>query len=68
MQRAKASWAITGFCNAVESKYLSTAKAKHTPLAKLNSCQTTLDAYVEVEKYLLIKQRVSINTGQRFPV
>ena len=68
MPGAEVPWAIVGLWNALEKKDLSTAQAIHTPLAKLISYQTTLDAYVAVEKYLLVKQGVFINTNQRGPV
>jgi 4-hydroxy-tetrahydrodipicolinate synthase len=68
MPGAEVPWAIVGLWKALEKKDLSTAKAIHTPLAKLISYQTTLDAYVAVEKYLLVKQGVFSNTNQRGPV
>jgi dihydrodipicolinate synthase/N-acetylneuraminate lyase len=68
MPGAEVPWAIVGLWNALEKKDLSTAEAIHTPLAKLISYQTTLDAYVAVEKYLLVKQGVFVNTNQRGPV
>jgi len=68
MPGAEVPWAIVGLWKALENKDLSTAQAIHTPLAKLISYQTTLDAYVAVEKYLLVKQGVLVNTNQRGPV
>jgi len=68
MPGAEVPWAIVGLWNALEKKDLSTAQAIHNPLAKLISYQTTLDAYVAVEKYLLVKQGVFVNTNQRGPV
>ena len=68
MPGAEVPWAIVGLWNALENKDLITAQAIHTPLAKLISYQTTLDAYVAVEKYLLVKQGVFSNTNQRGPV
>jgi len=68
MPGAEVPWAIVGLWKALENKDLKSAQAIHTPLAKLISYQTTLDAYVAVEKYLLIKQGVFINTNQRGPV
>jgi 4-hydroxy-tetrahydrodipicolinate synthase len=68
MPGAEVPWAIVGLWNALENKDLSTAQAIHTPLAKLISYQTTLDAYVAVEKYLLVRQGVFVNTNQRGPV
>ena len=68
MPGAEVPWAIVGLWNALENKDLKSAQAIHTPLAKLISYQTTLDAYVAVEKYLLVKQGVFVNTNQRGPV
>jgi 4-hydroxy-tetrahydrodipicolinate synthase len=68
MPGAEVPWAIVGLWKALENKDLKSAQAIHTPLAKLISYQTTLDAYVAVEKYLLLKQGVFINTNQRGPV
>ena len=68
MPGAEVPWAIVGLWSALENKDLSTAQSIHKPLAKLISYQTTLDAYVAVEKYLLVKQGVFSNTNQRGPV
>lgn len=68
MPGAEVPWAIVGLWKALENKDLVTAKAIHAPLAKLISFQTTLDAYVAVEKYLLVKQGIFVNTNQRGPV
>ena len=68
MPGAEVPWAIVGLWKALENKDLKSAQAIHTPLAKLISYQTTLDAYVAVEKYLLVKQGVFVNTNQRGPV
>jgi len=68
MPGAEVPWAIVGLWKALENKELITSQAIHTPLAKLISYQTTLDAYVAVEKYLLVKQEVFVNTNQRGPV
>jgi 4-hydroxy-tetrahydrodipicolinate synthase len=68
MPGAEVPWAIVGLWNALENKDLVTAKAIHAPLAKLISFQTSLDAYVAVEKYLLVKQGIFSNTNQRGPV
>ena len=68
MPGAEVPWAIVALWNALERKDLVTAKAIHAPLAKLISFQTSLDAYVAVEKYLLVKQGIFSNTNQRGPV
>jgi len=68
MPGSEVPWAIVGLWRALEAKDLTTAKAIHAPLAELISFQTTLDSYVAVEKYLLVKQGVFSNTNQRGPV
>ncbi|MDR3402565.1 MAG: dihydrodipicolinate synthase family protein [Chthoniobacter sp.] len=45
-----------------------TARAIHAPLAKLTALQTTLDAYLAVEKHLLVRQGIFRNTIVRGPV
>jgi 4-hydroxy-tetrahydrodipicolinate synthase len=44
------------------------AAAIHAPLARLIGLQTTLDAYLAVEKHLLVRQGVFKNTVVRGPV
>jgi 4-hydroxy-tetrahydrodipicolinate synthase len=44
------------------------AQAIHAHLAKLIALQTTLDAYLAVEKHLLVRQGIFINTIVRGPV
>jgi 4-hydroxy-tetrahydrodipicolinate synthase len=45
-----------------------TARAIHAPLAKLAELQKTLDAYLAVEKHLLVRQGIFSNTLVRGPV
>jgi 4-hydroxy-tetrahydrodipicolinate synthase len=45
-----------------------TARAIHEPLAKLIELQKTLDAYLAVEKHLLVRQGIFKNTVVRGPV
>jgi 4-hydroxy-tetrahydrodipicolinate synthase len=68
MPGAEVPWALVTLWKALNEGNLDQAKAIHNPLSKLISFQTTLDAYVAIEKYLLVKQGILINTNQRGPV
>jgi len=68
MPGAEVSWALVALWKALNDGNLDQAKAIHNPLSKLISFQTTLDAYVAIEKYLLVKQGILINMNQRGPV
>jgi 4-hydroxy-tetrahydrodipicolinate synthase len=68
MPGAEVPWALVALWKALNEENLSLAQSIHTPLAKLISFQTTLDEYVAIEKYLLVKQGVLININQRGPV
>jgi 4-hydroxy-tetrahydrodipicolinate synthase len=61
-------WAIKALWDALEDGRLERATAIHKAIAKLITFQPTLDAYVAVEKYLLVKQGVFTSTRQRGPV
>jgi dihydrodipicolinate synthase/N-acetylneuraminate lyase len=62
------SWALVALWKSLNEKNLDLAHAIHAPLSKLISFQTSLDAYVAVEKYLLLKQGIFTNMNQRGPV
>ena len=68
MPGAEVPWALVALWKALNEQNLELAHSIHTPLAKLISFQTTLDAYVAIEKYLLVKQGVLTNMNQRGPV
>jgi len=68
MPGAEVPWALVALWKALNEGNLDQAKAIHNPLSKLISFQTTLDAYVAIEKYLLVKQGVLANMNQRGPV
>ena len=68
MPGAEVPWALVALWQALNEGNLDQAKAIHNPLSKLISFQTTLDAYVAIEKYLLVKQGVLTNMNQRGPV
>jgi 4-hydroxy-tetrahydrodipicolinate synthase len=68
MPGAEVPWALVALWKSLNEKNLDLAHAIHAPLSKLISFQTTLDAYVGIEKYLLLKQGVFANMNQRGPV
>jgi len=68
MPGAEVSWALVALWQALNEGNLDQAKAIHNPLSKLISFQTNLDAYVAIEKYLLVKQGILTNMNQRGPV
>lgn len=68
MPGAEIPWAIVELWRSLELGNLDKAKQIHQPVARLVALQTSLDAYIAVEKYLLVKQGVFINTNQRGPV
>ena len=68
MPGAEICWAIVALWDALESKNLARANAIHACVAKLVAFQTTIDAYVAVEKYLLVKQGIFTSSRQRGPV
>ena len=68
MPGAEVPWALVALWKALNQQNMELAHAIHKPLSKLISFQTTLDAYVVIEKYLLVKQGVLTNMNQRGPV
>ena len=68
MPGAEVPWALVPLFKALKEDNWDRARSIHTPLAKLISYQTTLDAYVAVEKYLLVKQGIFTSARQRGPV
>ena len=68
MPGAEVPWALVALWKALNEQKMDLAKSIHNPLSKLISFQTTLDAYVAIEKYLLVKQGVLTNMNQRGPV
>ena len=68
MPGAEVPWALVALFKALKEDNWDRAMSIHTPLAKLISYQTTLDAYVAVEKYLLVKQGIFTSARQRGPV
>ena len=68
MPGAEVPWTLVALFKALKEDNWDRARSIHTPLAKLISYQTTLDAYVAVEKYLLVKQGIFTSARQRGPV
>ena len=68
MPGAEIPWAIVALWNALEAKDLVKASAIHACVSKLVALQPTIDAYVAVEKYLLVKQGIFTSSRQRGPV
>jgi len=68
MPGAEVPWALVALFKALKENNWDRARSIHAPLAKLISYQTTLDAYVAVEKYLLVKQGIFTSSRQRGPV
>ncbi len=61
-------WALVALWKALNADNWNRARAIHAPLLRLVSLQTILDAYIAVEKYLLVKQGIFTSTRQRGPV
>jgi len=68
MPGAEICWAIVAIWDALEAKNLVRATAIHACVSKLVALQPTIDAYVAVEKYLLVKQGIFTSSRQRGPV
>ncbi len=68
MPGAEICWAIVAIWDALEVKDLVRASAIHACVGKLVALQPTIDAYVAVEKYLLVKQGIFTSSRQRGPV
>ena len=68
MPGAEIPWALVALWKALESGDMKRAAEIHRPIADMVSHQTTLDSYVAVEKYLLVKQGVFGSARQRGPV
>ena len=68
MPGAEIPWAVVALWKALTESNWKCARAIHAPLLKLVSLQTTLDAYIAVEKYLLVKQGIFNSIRQRGPV
>jgi len=61
-------WAIKALWDALEAGENARAVSIHEAISRLIEFQQTLDSYVAVEKYLLVKQGIFTSTIQRGPV
>ena len=61
-------WAIKALWDALEAGEDARAVSIHEAISRLIEFQQTLDSYVAVEKYLLVKQGIFTSTIQRGPV
>lgn len=68
MPGAEIPWALVALWSALENGDQRLAQAIHKPLLALISYQTSLDAYVAIEKYLLVKQGIFTSSRQRGPL
>ncbi len=68
MPGSEISWAIIALWNALKEDKWDFAGRIHLGILALMKYQPTLDAYVAVEKYLLVKQGIFTSTRQRGPV
>lgn len=68
MPGSEISWAIVALWNALKVDNWDFARRIHLGILALMEYQPTLDAYVAVEKYLLVKQGIFTTTCQRGPV
>ena len=68
MPGAEIPWAIIALWEALEANDLARATAIHACVKNLVAFQPTIDAYVAVEKYLLVKQGIFTSSRQRGPV
>ena len=68
MPSADVGWAIVRLWRQLQAGDLSGAYRLSLPLVALVAMQTSLDAYIAVEKYLLVQQKVFVNNIARHPV
>ena len=68
MPGAEVCWAIVALWTALENADQDRVNAINGPLASLISLQTSLDGFIAVEKYLLVKQGVFTSARMRRPV
>jgi 4-hydroxy-tetrahydrodipicolinate synthase len=61
-------WALIRLWDCLEAHDVDKAREIHRVIAQLVGFQKTIDAYVAVEKYLLVKQGIFTSARQRGPV
>jgi len=60
-------WAVVALWRALGRGDSATVGAIHGPLAALVSLQTSLDSFIAVEKYLLVRQGIFVGSRRRRP-
>jgi len=68
MPGSEVPWAIVALWNALKDDNWDSARRIHEGILSLMKFQPTLDAYVAVEKYILVKQGIFTSKRQRGPV
>lgn len=68
MPGADLCWAIVRMWESMSAGDYDTAYRISLPLAALVAMQTSLDGFVAIEKYLLVQQKIFVNTVCRGPV
>ena len=68
MPGSEIPWALVALWKALTDDNWERARAIHARIAQLGRYTLTLDAYVAVEKYLLVKQGIFTSSRQRGPV
>ena len=67
MPGAEVPWAIVTLWHALTNGDTDVAQSVHGPLAALISLQSSLDAFIAVEKHLLVRQQVFAADHRRHP-
>ena len=68
MPGSEIPWAIIKLWSALENQDNEKARQIHAAISKLIAFQSTIDSYIAVEKYLLVKQGIFSSVRQRGPV
>jgi len=68
MPGSEIPWALVKLWDSLEANDVEKAREIHRVITQLVGYQKTIDGYVAVEKYLLVKQGIFTSTRQRGPV
>jgi dihydrodipicolinate synthase/N-acetylneuraminate lyase len=68
MPAADICWAVVALWDALEAGDFVAADRIHGPLSALISMQSSLDAFIAIEKHLLVRQGVFVRADMREPV
>jgi dihydrodipicolinate synthase/N-acetylneuraminate lyase len=68
MPAADICWAVVALWNALEAGDVVAADRIHGPLSAMISMQSSLDAFIAIEKHLLVRQGVLVRADMREPV